>query len=234
MATFSNNTRLDYLDRVAIAILNEGHRMMADKAPIGKKTGSPSLKTSDATLRCVAVMEIGATLLIAANNFFVTKQHLANIGSRSKNTLWKDHNTVKNNLNKGDPIADSNLELFDIFSATSEDSRNRLGYDRAIFVTGVHTYMNNYHAEMQLLQFMLDHKLKAHRRYIGVSKPCCPECAAVLKRARISFSEGHTKNAHGVRNVANENFSHPHFASDLAERLGLEVLSGGGAREAPW
>jgi len=207
--------------------------MMEQEAPSGKSGAKVALKTADKTLRCVAVMEAGDTLLIAANNFFVTKDLLKTVSSKQEN-FWNSKTTIKNNINKGDPIAQGNQGLFDIFSDTSADARERFDYDRALFVTGRHTYMNNYHAEMQILQFMLDYGMKAKRRYIGVSKPCCPECAAVLIKARITFAEGHTKNAHGVRNVQQAGFTHPHFASNLADRIGTGTLSKKGFHEAPF
>jgi hypothetical protein len=227
MAVFSPSTQLDKLDHLAQAILGEGHAMM--------EANTKKLKTSDASLRCVAVMEIGGTLLVAANNFFVTKNMIDSVGKRNPKKLWTDRTTVKKNINQADPIVATTGDLFDIFSDTSADGRARLGYDRVIFVTGVHTYMNNYHAEMQILQFMLDYKLKTSRRFIGVSKPCCPECAAILKVARISFTEGHANKAHVVRNVNGARFSHPNLVgASLADRLGTELLSPGGAHEAPF
>ena len=160
MATFSVHTRLDWLDRIALAILDEGHSMMEQQAPIGKGGSKVDLKTPDKTLRCVAVMEAGDTLLIAANNFFVTKDQLKLVNQKKsvnqkQESLWQSKTTVKHNINRGDSIAQGNRGLFDIFSDTSADARERFDYDRALFVTGLHTYMNNYHAEMQILQFML-------------------------------------------------------------------------------
>ena len=75
--------------------------------------------------------------------------------------------------------------------------------------------------------------MKAKRRYIGVSKPSCPECAAVLIKARIAFAEGHTKNAHGVRNVEAAGFAHPHFAANLADRIGHGNTFEGGLPRGP-
>jgi OTT_1508-like deaminase len=48
-----------------------------------------------------------------------------------------------------------------------------------------------FHAEMQLLEYMLDHKILPERGYIGVSKPCCTFCQGNLNAAGIHFWNGH-------------------------------------------
>ena len=48
-----------------------------------------------------------------------------------------------------------------------------------------------FHAEMQMLEYMLDSKILPERGYIGVSKPCCTFCQSHLNGAGILFWAGH-------------------------------------------
>lgn len=213
MASFSLTTQLDFLDQVALAFLQAGGEVM--------EAENKSLKTTDHSLRCVAVADANNVLLVAANNFFVTKdviQAVARKKNPPKATSWAK---VKNSINKGDPIAADRSGLFDIYADTSADMRENWGFDRTIFVTGVHTYLNNYHAEMQIIQFMLEHHIVPARRYMGVSKPCCVECTTILKAADFAFAESHASNVGAVRNVIANGFGHPHLdLGSLAHRLG--------------
>lgn len=202
---FPPNTQLDFLDELAIAILADCGALIENQ--------SKQVKTPDHDHRCVAVTDIDGTLLIAANNLFVTKDVVNGYKkgkSARKSPKW---DRIKNNINKGDPIADSRKDLFELFGEANSVVASSGVYDNAIFVTGVHTYFNNYHAEMQLLQFMLDYHVRPARRYIGVSKPCCPECTAILRAAKFNFTGSHDRNAHAVRN-AEEAFTHPHLRID--------------------
>ena len=49
-----------------------------------------------------------------------------------------------------------------------------------------------FHAEMQLLEFMLDERILPDRGYIGVSKPCCNFCRIRLDPAGVHYWHGHT------------------------------------------
>lgn len=48
-----------------------------------------------------------------------------------------------------------------------------------------------FHAEMQLLEYMLDNEILPERGFMGVSKPCCTYCQARLMAAGIHFWTGH-------------------------------------------
>ena len=48
-----------------------------------------------------------------------------------------------------------------------------------------------FHAEMQLLEYMLDNKVLPERGFIGVSKPCCTFCQTNLNAAGLHFWTGH-------------------------------------------
>jgi OTT_1508-like deaminase len=205
MPTFSPNTTLNRLDRIALAILGYCGSLMDDK--------NTALKTANHDLRCVAVTDINGTLLVAANNVFVTKDVIASFRRGPKTQANNPWSGVKNNVNKGDAIGDDRNELFSLFSEMDMMAVDGDLYDGVVFVTGIHSYFNNYHAEMQLLQFMLDYHVRPTRRYIGVSKPCCPECTAILQDARFQFAESHTLNAHVVGN-AERLFTHPHLRLD--------------------
>ncbi|HET7231563.1 MAG TPA: hypothetical protein VFJ16_16255 [Longimicrobium sp.] len=48
-----------------------------------------------------------------------------------------------------------------------------------------------FHAEMQMLDYMISNSIYPIRRYIGVSKPCCSYCAALLGPAGLRFWTEH-------------------------------------------
>lgn len=52
-------------------------------------------------------------------------------------------------------------------------------------------FNGKFHAEMQMLEFMLDERLLPDRGYMGVSKPCCTFCQRRLDPAGIKFWSGH-------------------------------------------
>jgi hypothetical protein len=103
------------------------------------------------------------------------------------------------------------------------------GCECIIYIPGIHTYLNNYHAEMQVLQFFLDHNLRPDPPYMGVSKPCCPECSEVLTRAGIQFAESHTRNCHAIAGLGDKVGDHPASRDDLKARLGPLFM-----KEAPF
>jgi hypothetical protein len=48
-----------------------------------------------------------------------------------------------------------------------------------------------FHAEMQLLEFMIDEHILPDRGYMGVSKPCCNFCQERLNAVGVQFWTGH-------------------------------------------
>ena len=67
--------------------------------------------------------------------------------------------------------------------------------NRVVFVIPqVGDVEGKFHAEMQLLEYMLDNNILPERGYMGVSKPCCNFCRAQLVSAGLFFW-----NEHGLR-----------------------------------
>lgn len=133
-------------------------------------------------LRTVAVVSVNRTLIVATNALTDEQEpFVLKFEPTRGNQNW---HYGESGLHKGDiafhPISVIKNKLAGIEGAFSD----------VIFPKECSNPFN-FHAEMALLQYMHEHAMTPENNEMGVSKPCCRYCAAVLRARRINFSFRH-------------------------------------------
>ncbi|MES2070148.1 MAG: nucleic acid/nucleotide deaminase domain-containing protein [Pseudomonadota bacterium] len=233
MAYFSpeDHAAVSQLDLVAVAILYEADDKIRETFASGQLRGlnAPTPDRHDnprmdqATDRCVAVAVVGSELYVGTNGLAITKELRDSVRGHGAKPV--SGTTVKN-INAGHAIAADSQDLHNFRQEITDGLGRILGYSKVNFLVGTATYLNNYHAEMQLLDWFIRNEIKPNDRYFGVSKPCCPECTEVLAKAGVLHTSSHDKNAHVRTNVIEHAKTEPSFGgAGLHPHLSAEELN---------
>lgn len=115
--------------------------------------------------RCVAIFLSGGCAFIAANHVWWSNKLVPYFAGKQK--IIDAQQTIK-------------LELIKSF-----------GFKKVIYVEKSKQDASSYHAEMQLLSYIIENKYLPDPRYFGVSKPCCQFCGARLNEVGIAYALWH-------------------------------------------
>lgn len=112
------------------------------------------------------------------------------------NGLWSSGEQLEqgegSDLAADKPWFSSATECERTLVALAGSIRAEYSLDEVIFAIPMKGDMKGkFHAEMQLLEYMLDNKILPERGFIGVSKPCCTFCQTNLNAAGLHFWTGH-------------------------------------------
>jgi hypothetical protein len=112
------------------------------------------------------------------------------------NGLWSSGNELEQNvdgeLSPDSPWFSSEQACQQALLTIADDLQGEYNLTDVEFVIPTEGDMGGkFHAEMQLLEYMLDNEIMPERGYMGVSKPCCQFCGGNLAAAGIAFWTGH-------------------------------------------
>ena len=128
--------------------------------------------------QCTAVVRQGRTLYVTANGLWTSGAELA-----------KDED---GGLSADAPWFSSAHACQQALATLAGSIQGEYGLDDVVFIIPTVGDMGGkFHAEMQLLEYMLDNNILPERGFVGVSKPCCSFCQANLNAAGIHFWNGH-------------------------------------------
>lgn len=135
-------------------------------------------------LRTVAVVSVNQVLIVANNAVSWGDHRLTfNPNQRAQRGTPNYHYALEG-FRQGEVVFQPTLAIRDHLAGVNG------AYQDVIFPEECDNGFG-FHAEMALLQYLHQNNMTPDNNEIGVSKPCCRNCAHVLKSANIKFSFKH-------------------------------------------
>jgi len=161
-------TRLNYLDRAARYLLAVAYSSVY--------RGTDTYNQAYVAARTVAVG-------LHDNVLYVTANDLIGLGLKpQKPTPGVRYRIAVNEIRIGARALEAEMRAEDLPQL------------RGITVIAQETESRTYHAEMQLVDHFSEEKMRFEGDVIGVSKPCCAQCATRLDALKIAYSYWHDQN----------------------------------------